>query len=533
MKRSFLRRCAASLALLAFCVFGATCAWAQDEMQEIDNVRILMTTLSGGTARLSGPSAKEDGTVLLRSDRDANFTWEEEIDAAWFDSVINEGEKGGAAPEMRVNFPQVSSMSVPMVAQADENGVTFAAPAQGSTVNVKASFQNVRQYSYVYDTSDGEVPYVAMHGTIEVEVRMTVDRILEYDPLPQNSTEEEMLAYTRGVSGGTWRQIEPVELVYRATYYNSPAGIGVSGADGQPVEPILGEPAGLWLFTGQEDGDNVCTVEFDGRTQNLDAADVPYFSLSVKLYIEVIDWNEATTNAGPVVATATGATVLGLGGSAVANALAQPDALPARRRDEEFPADEPEETPDLPEEDSPEVSVSLYKPFGDLVNTKGAAVDIQITVSGGEGLRWHYLPTAICPGGLKAVVPTVVGTGSESTLVLGLTGAAMKQAHCPVFVTVIAWAVGPDGKVLKASGTTELTLHRGGLEAKRNADGSLEVVSYADGNLNGLAEQRVLKESEYTLVKNGDGTATVQALEKRLGSCVLQDLDKKDEGERT
>ena len=101
------------------------------------------------------------------------------------------------------------------------------------------------------------------------------------------------------------------------------------------------------------------------------------------------------------------------------------------------------------------------------------------------------------------------------------------------FVTVIAWAVGPDGKVLKASGTTELTLHRGGLEAKRNADGSLEVVSYADGNLNGLAEQRVLKESEYTLVENGDGTTTVQALEKRLGSCVLQDLDKKDEGERT
>ena len=131
MKRSFFRRCAASLALLAFCVFGGTCALAQNEEQEIENIRILMTTLSGGTSRLSGPSAKEDGTVLLRSDRDANFTWEEEIDAARFDSVINQGEKGG-------------SMSVPMVAQADENGVTFAAPAQGSTVNVKASFQDVR-----------------------------------------------------------------------------------------------------------------------------------------------------------------------------------------------------------------------------------------------------------------------------------------------------------------------------------------------------------------------------------------------------
>lgn len=36
------------------------------------------------------------------------------------------------------------------------------------------------------------------------------------------------------------------------------------------------------------------------------------------------------------------------------------------------------------------------------MNTKGAAADIQITVNGGEGLRWHYLPTAIRPGGLRA-----------------------------------------------------------------------------------------------------------------------------------
>ena len=68
----------------------------------------------------------------------------------------------------------------------------------------------------------------------------------------------------------------------------------------------------------------------------------------------------------------------------------------------------------------------------------------------------------------------------------------------------------------------ELTLHRGGLEAERKPDGTLEVVSYADGNLNGLAEKRVLKEHEYTLAENSDGTITVQAAEKRLGSCVMQ-----------
>lgn len=525
MKRSFFRRCAASLALLAFCVFGGTCALAQNEEQEIENIRILMPTLSDGTSLLTGPSVEEDGTVLLRSDRSGNFTFEEEIDAAWFDSPINVGVKGGAAPEMRAVFPQVSNVRVPMVAQADESGVTFAAPAQGSVVHVKISFQNVQQYRYLYDAARIETPYVAMDGTIEVEVRMTVDRVLEYEAPPQVSTDEEMRAYTRGIYDREWARIEPRELVYRATYHNSPVGVGVSGANGQSVEPVRGIPAGLLLMGTESDEGDLCTVEFDGSTQRLDAADTPSFSLFVTLYLEVIDWNEATTHAGPVAASAAGATALGLGGSAVANALAQTDALPVRR--EELEENLPQQNdsgdpPDLPQEDSPQVSLSLYKPFEDLINTKGAAVDIQITVSGGEGLRWHYLPTAVCPGGLRAVVPTVVGTGSESTLVLGLTGAPMKQAHCPVFVTVIAWAAGPDGKILKTSGTMELTLHRGGLEAERKPDGTLEVVSYADGNLKGLAEKRVLKEHEYTLAENSDGTITVQASEKRLGSCVMQ-----------
>lgn len=62
------------------------------------------------------------------------------------------------------------------------------------------------------------------------------------------------------------------------------------------------------------------------------------------------------------------------------------------------------------------------------MNTKDAAADIQITVNGGEGLRWHYLPTAIRPGGLRAVVPTVVGTGRESTLVQNSDGTITVQA---------------------------------------------------------------------------------------------------------
>ena len=90
------------------------------------------------------------------------------------------------------------------------------------------------------------------------------------------------------------------------------------------------------------------------------------FHFSSRFYLEVIDWNEATTHAGPVAATAAGATALGLGGSAVVNALAQTDALPVRR--EELEEDLPQQSdsgdpPDLPQEDSPQVSLSLYKPF--------------------------------------------------------------------------------------------------------------------------------------------------------------------------
>ena len=163
---------------------------------------------------------------------------------------------------------------------------------------------------------------------------------------------------------------------------------------------------------------------------------------------------------------------------------------------------------------------SFYRPFDDLVNTKGAAVDIRLTVNGGEGLRWNYLPTAICPGGLKAVVPAVVGTSNTATLVLNLTGAAMKKPHIPVFITVVAWAAGPNG-LLKTTGTMELQLHRPGLEAERTADGGLKVTLYADGNLDGVAEKVVLKPAQYTCTEEADGSLAIEAKPPYKGSCRI------------
>ena len=518
MKQSILRRCASVAILLSFCMLTGVCAFADSQTEKINYVRVTAPVSVGRNVQLTGPDVDEDGSVLLQEGNPVRFTVEGPATMDVSESYSYDGEwKNAAFFDFKTALQPDSLYSNPwLLLYSDESGAWFGLPDDDAGT-LRITFEDVQLTNVDKMEDTGEL-YFGVNGTYRIEVRFPVTRVVQRPVFENTQTymnETDSLLQSAPVLSQPYS-----EAVFRATIQGY---MGNGRSSSFPLDVFEWGFSSVRFLTGATwDAE----LEYDGRIQKIEAGEDLPWGYEVNVLMNITDFGYAATGGGTVVATATGATVLGLGGSAVANALAQPDALPARRRDEEFPADEPEETPDLPEEDSPEVSVSLYKPFGDLVNTKGAAVDIQITIDGGEGLRWHYLPTAICPGGLKAVVPTVVGTGSESTLVLGLTGAAMKQAHCPVFVTVIAWAVGPDGKVLKTSGTTELTLHRGGLEAKRNADGSLEVISYADGNLNGLAEKRVLKESEYTLVENGDGTTTVQALEKRLGSCVLEEPQK-------
>lgn len=232
-----------------------------------------------------------------------------------------------------------------------------------------------------------------------------------------------------------------------------------------------------------------------------------------------------------VAVTSIVAGTLGLGGSVAANVISglQPADLPPSGKKRMF-ADDVEdveqevttgEPPKLPKEDTPNVSMSIYKPFNALVNTKGAAADLHITMKGGDGLHWNYIPTAICLDGLKAVVPTVVGQGNEATLILALTGAEMKKAHSSVFVTVIAWAYAANGQIVKTTGSTEIPLHAKGLEAKWNEDGTLKVSSYSDSNLDGIAEIKELTADEYTLSEEENGEITVIAKETRLGSVKI------------
>ncbi len=180
------------------------------------------------------------------------------------------------------------------------------------------------------------------------------------------------------------------------------------------------------------------------------------------------------------------------------------------------------ETPDLPEEDSPEVSMSLFAPDKDLLNVKGGAASITVQIEGGEGYLWNYLPTVICPGTLKAIVPTVTGRSHLATLNLGMTGAKLSSRHYEVFVTLIAWTTTPDGKLLKTSKTMEMKLHEPGIEAKKNADGSLTVNACVPTTLKGFADVRTLSPDEYTCTTLEDGTLEITAIDTRLGSTQIK-----------
>lgn len=517
MKQSVLRRCAAVVILLSFCALTGACAFADGGEEKINSVRIAAPASVSESMQLTGPDVDEDGSVCLQEGKRVSFTLESPVTMDTSGMYPFEGGmwQGAAFFDLVSVEQQVAFYSNRwLLLSSDESGMLAGLP-DNAAGTLRIAFENVQLLAVDQIEDTGEL-FFTMDGTCQIEVRFPVTRTVQRPPFENTQSYREE---TSSLLQSAPVQQQPYsEAVFRATMQGQ---MGSARNSSFPADAFYYAFSTVHSLEGKTWN---AELEYDGRIQKIEAGEDLPWGYEVDVLLNITDWGHVSTGGGSVVATAAGATALGLGGTAVANALSQPDALPARREglDGDLPEEEGSgEPPELPREDSPNVSLSLYKPFGDLVNTKGAALDVQITLSGGEGLSWHFLPTAICPGGLRAVIPTVVGTGSDRMLVLALTGAPMKQAHCPVFVTVVAWAMDTDGQLLKTSATMELTLHRGGLEAKRQPDGKLEVVSYSDGNLDGLAEKRVLKDREYTLCTEADGSVTVQANEKRLGSCTL------------
>ena len=546
MKRNVLRRLAALAGAVGLCLACAAPVFAEEDQWEYLEQTRVDTTLNHSiitrpSATLSGQDA-QDGTLLLEKGKRYAFT----ADAS-FNVVGRAYGSWGLLACTKLRYDtSLDGAQEYMVLTSDGRTVTFARPVPESEVTIHMEFSDLRLSGSARIRPSDEVFAVRpdLTGDAQVQVRCMVEAVAQV-PLPEGAVqvdgdwmfpdESAALEYDalvqQALDEPAAQLAQPEEAVLEMTFRGDiPAsGINWRSGDRLPVEWRIEYPrAGS--------GNKASLVwQLQGETYEVKHLEDTPLEFGCSLLVMADDMvstgipvREGADTAKRVAATTAGAAALGLGGGAVLNGLSTAlENTPFAKRREDFEdPDLPEETPGLEGEDTPSVSVSFYRPFDDMVNTKGAAVDIHLNVNGGEGLRWHYVPTAICPEGLKAVVPAVVGTSHEATLVLNLTGAKMKKPHIPVFVTVVAWAFDEGGRLLKTTGTLELQRHRPGLEAERTAEGGLKVTLYTDGNLDGVAEKVVLRPEQYTCAEEADGALTVTAKKPYKGSCRLEAEEK-------
>lgn len=551
MKKRIIRRLSALAGAAGLCLACAAPVFAEETQWEyLEQIRFGPQGNSAAghvQAVLSGPDVGEDGFVTLTKGETYSFTCDMTFQvprstmqySSWgivarTDLLDQERVYEGREGQQDAVHEEF------LVLGTDGKKVTVARPVPASKGSLRVTFTDLalNRNARIEAGEDPTEIWPDLTGSAEMELHCTIEAVATL-PLPQvERADGEWQFETRKAAqeyiDAVWQALEdpdsqlasPQEAVLRASYrgdipvYTVNVWAGDTRLDCQMVWPGAGSGnrmTAVWELAGETH-----TVKgLEDTPLRLAFSAVPVGTDAVSTGIPVREGADAAKRAA---ATTAGAAALGLGGGAVLNGLSSVlENTPFARRREDFEdPDLPEETPGLEGEDTPSVSVSFYRPFDDMVNTKGAAVDIHLTVNGGEGLRWHYVPTAICPEGLKAVVPAVVGTSHEATLVLNLTGAKMKKPHVPVFVTVVAWAFDEAGRLLKTTGTLELQLHRPGLEAERTAQGALKVTLYTDGNLDGVAEKVALKPGQYDCTEEADGSLTIRAKKPYKGSCRLE-----------
>lgn len=555
MKKKLIRRALALAGAASLCLLCAAPVFAEETQWEyLEQIRFgPQGNSAAGHVQtvLSGPDVGEDGFVTLTKGETYSFTCDMTFQVPR--STMQYSSWGIVArtdllDQERVYKGREGQQDAVhekfLVLGTDGKKVTVARPVPASKGSLRVTFTDLalNRNARIEAGEDPTEIWPDLTGSAEMELHCTIEAVATL-PLPQVERADgewqfETQKAAQEYIDAVWQALEdpdsqlasPQEAVLRASYrgdipvYTVNVWAGDTRLDCQMVWPGAGSGnrmTAVWKLAGETH-----TVKgLEDTPLRLAFSAVPVGSDAVSTGIPV---REGADTAKRVAATTAGAAALGLGGGAVLNGLSTAlENTPFAKRREDFEdPDLPEETPGLEGEDTPSVSVSFYRPFDDMVNTKGAAVDIHLTVNGGEGLRWHYVPTAICPEGLKAVVPAVVGTSHEATLVLNLTGAKMKKSHIPVFVTVVAWAFDEGGRLLKTTGTLELQLHRPGLEAERTAQGGLKVTLYTDGNLDGVAEKVALKPGQYDCTEEADGSLTIRAKKPYKGSCRLEAEEK-------
>lgn len=537
MKRKILKK---SVALLSIClmmlvqtipVFAAE----SNTRYRVSEILFSVPETEGYTGKLTGPDVAEDGTVFMEFGKKYNFTWEgtapgtvDKYGFCFGFAVRDFGDDdfGGSG---------ISGLSI--------NGNDLFAEYPESGYEVKMEFVDVTLHPA--NRTNTEELVIFFDGTIKMEVRCMVEEIYRVEPVTVESEFESYLEKFKN-DREIQRLEEPQELIYYMEFDEVNTCTIYSIEEQNNHEP-LSVQCRYNIYDNGNTSHEVyrCVSEYQGeryefpKEGTLVSRVYPRPDIGLNLAPIAWEWESfemKTNNMGEkAVATAATAGVIGLGGSALVGAVpnfSAEDDLPVQKKyiygkdEESEQMQNLEKMPELPKEDTPNVSMSIYKPFKTLVNTKGAAADLNITIKGGEGLHWNFLPTAICLDGLKAVVPTVLGHREEATLVLAMTGAVMKKAHTSIFVTVIAWACTETGQLVKTTGSTEITLHKKGLEAKWLKDGSLQVTSYSDGNLDGIAEVTELTEDEYIITETEDGEILITAKDAKYGSTKISEKPK-------
>ena len=550
MKKKLIRRALALAGAASLCLLCAAPVFAEETQWEyLEQIRFgPQGNSAAGHVQtvLSGPDVGEDGFVTLTKGETYSFTCDMTFQVPR--STMQYSSWGIVArtdllDQERVYKGREGQQDAVhekfLVLGTDGKKVTVARPVPASKGSLRVTFTDLalNRNARIEAGEDPTEIWPDLTGSAEMELHCTIEAVATL-PLPQVERADgewqfETQKAAQEYIDAVWQALEdpdsqlasPQEAVLRASYrgdipvYTVNVWAGDTRLDCQMVWPGAGSGnrmTAVWKLAGETH-----TVKgLEDTPLRLAFSAVPVGSDAVSTGIPV---REGADTAKRVAATTAGAAALGLGGGAVLNGLSsvlENTPFAKRREDYEDP-DLAGDTPDLPEEDTPSVSVSFYRPFDDMVNTKGAAVDIHLNVNGGEGLRWRYVPTAICPEGLKAVVPAVVGASHEATLVLNLTGAKMKKPHIPVFITVVAWAFDEGGRLLKTTGALELQLHRPGLEAERTAEGGLKVTLYTDGNLDGIAEKVALKPEQYTCTEAAGGALLIEAKPPYKGSCRI------------
>ena len=549
MKKKLIRQALALAGAASLCLLCASPAFAADFDGPLREIRL---SAEEGNGYYSSRIGKTEGdwqdSVLLKEGESLDFVCE----STYTVSEVGQPTYGMQsvlqyASESEDGSTYSLTFKGPVILAASGDTVVFGKFVPGSEVRQTARFSNVRlgADSTVKNIQGQEYVEPEILADVEIEITGTLQAVAEL-PAPEAVMVNGQLLFPDEASATRYREQAQDALdapsaqlasPTQATYHHSSSGSRRFGGG-----YVLHEQEQLtWFFTvadvhNTQEETVVTEAGWEYGTNSSSLLGLPgYVPFEQYGAVELIgtDWlptglSRSSSTAGRAAATTAGAEALGLGGGAVLNGLsAALENTPFAKRREDFEdPDAPEETPGLEGEDTPSVSVSFYRPFDDMVNTKGAAVDIHLTVNGGGGLRWHYVPAAICPEGLKAVVPAVVGASHEATLVLNLTGAKTKKPHIPVFITVVAWAFDEGGPLLKTTGALELQLHRPGLEAECTAEGGLKVTLYTDGNLDGIAEKVALKPEQYTCTEEADGALTVTAKKPYKGSCRLEAEEK-------